>query len=94
VNIALDYDNTFTRDPETWLKVIQVFRDAGHKVYVVTMRYNNDETKPVNNALEGKVDGIFFTSRKAKRPFMFQRGIDISVWMDDTPFFVDNDARE
>ena len=68
-----------------------MFQAAGHNVYIVTMR-SKAEGKPVIEALANKVDGIFFTDRKAKAPFMFDRGIDISVWIDDIPFFVNNDA--
>ena len=32
MHLALDYDNTYTRDPKTWDKVISIFRQAGHKV--------------------------------------------------------------
>jgi hypothetical protein len=51
-----------------------------------------DEGRDVREALQNKVDGIFFTSRKAKQPFMFERGISIDVWLDDIPYFVNNHA--
>lgn len=92
MKIGLDYDNTYTRDPKCWNDVIDTFQAAGHNVYVVTMR-TSAEGKPVTEALAGRVEGIFFTARKAKAKFMFDRGIDISVWVDDIPFFVDNDAK-
>jgi hypothetical protein len=91
VNIGLDYDNTYTRDPECWNQIIDTFEQSGHNVYVVTMR-TPEEGQPVREALSSRVEGIFFTSRKAKKPYMFERGIDISVWIDDCPFFVENDA--
>lgn len=91
MNISLDYDNTYTRDPETWIKVINTFQAAGHNVYVVTMR-SKEEGKPVTEALAGRADGVFFTNRKAKAKFMYDRGISIDVWLDDMPFFVNNDA--
>jgi hypothetical protein len=93
--VALDYDCTYTNDPATWDKVIAVFRAAGHKVYLVTMRYDNHtDADPVRAALEGKVDGMFFTGHRAKQPFMFKLGINISVWIDDMPGFILYDARE
>lgn len=94
MNVSLDFDNTYTRDPETWDEVVKLFRAKGHKVYVVTMRYLDGwEDIPVTKALKDKVDGIFFTSRKAKKSFMFNEGISIDVWLDDIPYFVDNDAK-
>ncbi len=92
MNLSLDYDNTYTRDPKTWNDVIDLFQAAGHNVYVVTMR-TKEEGKPVIEALANRVEGIFFTARKAKQNFMFDRGISIDVWLDDTPYFVNNDAR-
>lgn len=91
MNVGLDYDNTYTRDPECWNDVINVFQARGHNVYVVTMR-TPEEGRPVREALQNRVEGIFFTSRKAKKPFMFERRISIDVWVDDTPYFIENDA--
>jgi hypothetical protein len=89
MNISLDYDNTYTRDPDLWDNFITLCKQKGHKVYVVTMRYNHpNESYEVNKALLSKVDGIFFTARKAKRPFMFEQGISIDVWVDDTPEWI------
>lgn len=93
MNLSLDYDGTYTRDPGTWDRVIQVFREAGHKVYVVTMRRDVlQESEEVKYQLHDKVDGIFFTGRLAKQPFMFSKGISIDVWIDDMPFFVNTNA--
>lgn len=93
MNLSLDYDGTYTRDPDTWDKIVQTFKEAGHKVYLVTMRYDvPKEADEVRKALEGKVDGIFFTGRKAKQKFMYEQKIDISVWMDDMPIFINQDV--
>lgn len=94
MNIALDYDETYTRDPEFWDGVIKLARERGHKVYCVTMRYAlpQGEALEVAAALNGKVDAIFFTSRKAKKDFMYEQGICINVWVDDMPTFILYDA--
>lgn len=53
------------------------------------MRYDKPgEADEVKTALEGKVDGIYFTNRNQKRTFMFDRGIRIDVWIDDMPDFI------
>ncbi len=88
MNISLDYDDTYTRDPIMWNQIITMMRMCGHRVYVVTMRYES-EGYAVKAALEGKVDGIYFTSRQAKAEFMYSHhAIKIDVWIDDQPFFV------
>lgn len=94
-NIALDYDSTYTVDPELWDEFIDSAQQKGHNVYVVTMRYDNPhEARPVREALQNKVEGIFFTGRKAKRSFMYERSININIWIDDTPDFIIMDAKE
>lgn len=65
----------------------------GHNVYCVTMRYTK-EAAPIREAIGNKVDGIFCTGRKAKRQFMYARGIRIDVWIDDEPGWIINDAAD
>jgi hypothetical protein len=94
VNVSLDYDRTYTLDPKAWDEFIETFQREGHSVYVVTMRYNdNAEGREVREALGNKADGIFFTGRKAKRVYMQERGVTISIWIDDMPEFILTDAK-
>lgn len=91
MNISLDYDDTYTRDPVLFNTVIRLMSSRGHKVYCVTMR-TPEEGAEVHANLSGLVHGIIFTSRKAKKEFCFNMGININVWIDDSPFFVLQDA--
>lgn len=95
MNIALDYDNTYTRDPQAWDVFIMMFRSRGHKVFLVTCRDadNYKKVKEVIVALNNKTDGIFFTSDKAKDLFMIQKDILIDVWIDDTPLHILEDVK-
>jgi len=93
MNISLDYDNTYTRDPILWNVFIANARGLGHKVYCVTMR-SPQEGIQVFHDLSGKVDNIYFTNRQAKKDYMFEQGISIDVWIDDMPFFVYQDAAD
>jgi hypothetical protein len=94
MNISLDYDETYTRDPIAWDEMIKLFRSRGHTVYVVTMRHGfpSDEAYGPSVALREKVDAIFYTGRKAKKPYMEDQGLWIDVWIDDMPIFVFKDA--
>lgn len=83
--ISLDFDDTYTRDPEAWKQFIKLFRSRGHTVYVVTMRYELYEGDLVKRELAHLVDGIFFTGRLLKEKFMLDRGIMVQVWVDDMP---------
>ncbi|HET8687811.1 MAG TPA: HAD family hydrolase [Methanosarcina sp.] len=86
LNIGLDFDGTVTADPELWLKIVKLFRDRGHKVYVVTYRYPHPEKNKDMDFLRGHVDNIFFTSYTQKRKHMsVSEGIYIDIWIDDMP---------
>lgn len=93
MNISLDYDETYTRDPIAWDEMIKIFRSRGHTVYCVTMRSAAiHDSLEVSSDLNGKVDAIFFTDGKAKKPYIEDLGLWIDVWIDDMPIFVFKDA--
>lgn len=94
MRIALDFDGTYDVDPELWKGFIRLARSRGHKVFVVTMRYkNSDEENDVRAELGHLVDGIFCTSRQAKKPYMEAQGVNINVWIDDNPNWILTNAR-
>lgn len=93
MNISLDYDNTYTRDPATWDEFIAFARSRDHKVYCITMR-SHREAVQVYHDLTGKVNDIYCTNRQAKKDFMFALGIAIDVWIDDMPLFCIEDAAD
>lgn len=84
MNFGLDFDDTYTRDPVMWDKILRIIREAGHKIYVVTWRYESEMAK-VYEALDGKVHGFYATGRQAKEHYMFSQGIRIDVMIDDNP---------
>ena len=92
MNLSLDYDNTYTRDPEFWDMFIMNAVQRGHKVYCVTMR-TPAEGEEVRRDLSQKVEAIHFTSRRNKHDFMFDQKISIDVWIDDMPFFIYYNAK-
>ena len=51
MNIAIDYDDTYTLDPNTWDVIITTLEKAGHEVYCVTKRYEElaDDIKAALN---------------------------------------------
>lgn len=89
--IALDYDGTYTADKELWDMFIERARSHGHEVIIATMRYEL-EGDDVRRDLENKVDGIYFTSRKAKKISIRQQDRDPDIWIDDNPDWLYEDA--
>jgi predicted peptidase len=93
LNVSLDFDGTYTEDPQLWNTLIDAAKLSGHTVYGVTMRYPAECRGHVlieEFALRTK---LITTSRKAKKAFVQQLGIHIDVWIDDRPDFIFNDAQ-
>jgi len=83
--LSLDYDDTYTRDPQFWDTFIASAQHSGHTVYCVTLRSSEYGGREVREALASKVDGIFFTNSNGKASYMAALGIWIDVWIDDMP---------
>lgn len=95
VNFCLDWDGTYTADPELWLAWIVNAHARGHRVYVITMRYPSEVPDNAHtHALAALGVHIVATSRLAKRPFARAMGIDIHIWIDDNPEAVLMDADQ
>lgn len=86
MNISLDFDDTYTRDPALWNLFIQDCLVRGHQVYLVTMR-TPEQGAEVFQALAGRIgeSRIYFTSMQSKRNYMWKQGVKIDVWIDDMP---------
>lgn len=96
MNISIDFDDTYTRDPEMWDLFIELAKHRGHTVYCVTARdpskINKDEVYSSIGRRIGK-ENCYFTDRMAKSKFMYDHNINIDVWIDDLPSNVDNDKK-
>lgn len=56
------------------------------------MRYPG-EGDYVNEVIGKYVDGIIFTGRKAKKPYVYSMGIYLDIWIDDQPESILNGAE-
>lgn len=86
MKLAIDYDDTYTRDPELWDMFIKTCLHRGHSVYCVSARPEGH--MDVVRETIGKVIGpvrCFGTGLEAKRSFMESKGHKFDVWIDDTP---------
>lgn len=83
--IALDYDGTYTLDPEFWFSFIQKCRDLGHTIIIATQR---TVERPVEIKLPELIPVVYcggLTKREACRKV----GFDPQIWIDDNPSVVD-----
>lgn len=105
MNIAIDWDDTFTLDEPFWRAFIASAEAAGHRVYLVTCRRDTSENRqevfalghdytPPNSAVVVRtglpVYRHHFTGMAAKQWYMQGHGIKIDVWIDDKPESVVN----
>lgn len=82
MNIALDYDRTFTEDPYLWDFFVGMCLHRGHAVYIVTARHKHE----VLELETPRGVPVIFTGRKMKeRHCLDEHGIKIDVWIDDMP---------
>ncbi len=85
MNIAIDYDNTYTLDPNFWNMFIETTKKSGHKVYCVTNRNTSAElAEPVLQSI-GKYCPVIFAGDDWKSNAVRQQGIQIDIWIDDMP---------
>ena len=82
MNVAIDYDDTYTLDPMAWDSIIKLLENSGHKVFCVTKRYEHI-ADDIKEALDIKI--IFTPKGMSKMQATKLSGINIDVWIDDKP---------
>lgn len=88
--IALDYDKTYTRDPDMWNMFIEDAIKRNHEVICVTMRYPS-EGDDVEKTI-GRYCTIIYTERRAKEQCLLKLNIYPDIWIDDSPFWIYKDG--
>lgn len=96
MNLSIDFDDTYTRDPILWDEFITRAQERGHTVYCITAREPikqfKDEVYESIGLLVGK-DNCLFTNAMAKAKYAFEKGVFIDVWIDDLPSNVDHNKK-
>ena len=93
LNIALDFDGTYTASPLLWNKFIDHAYLLGHEVYLVTCR-PPDESDEVYEALGEHLPArnFFFTAGVNKQDYVLNaEGLKIDIWIDNEPEFITED---
>jgi hypothetical protein len=86
--IALDYDDTFTADPEGWSLFVEMMKQRGHSISFVTFRMepdNNIHTDSLDilgDAERLKIPVVFTNHRQKRHVFK------ADVWIDDSPHMI------
>lgn len=89
--IAIDFDETYTRDPILWGRFVIDAKNRGHKVICVTARYDDGRHGDNMDIWDtiGKIlpkSDIYFSGIAAKQDYMVnEHDIFPHVWIDDCP---------
>ena len=84
MNIAIDYDNTFTADVMMWTHVVNEFICAGHTVMCVTNRALPSDT--LDAVMENLGIDVIYAGDRFKRDAVWEdAAMVIDIWIDDIP---------
>jgi hypothetical protein len=86
--IAIDYDNTFTLDPDLFRDMAQRFQRRGHRVIVITGRSDEDPWGTEVRTMVRDLCPIVFAGLSWKREAAIAEGYIVDVWIDDMPEYI------
>ena len=86
MNIALDFDRTYTLNPEFWDDFITKCQAEGHDIRMVTVRDDRYDRTAMIAEME-TVLPVIYTRGVGKRWWVghFAEGWSVDVWVDDKP---------
>jgi hypothetical protein len=83
LNIALDFDDTYTEDPELWDRFIGDAQRQGHTMFICTARNQAKHGGEIESVFPGLE--VIYSNGGKKREAMQRENISVSVWIDDMP---------
>ncbi|QTG12383.1 hypothetical protein G6M86_03610 [Agrobacterium tumefaciens] len=87
MNIALDYDSTYTADPTMWDAFIEMAAQVfGHDIRIVTARDDRHDRTPALIELEKRLP-VIYCRGVAKQWYLSHHGEGFvpHIWIDDKP---------
>jgi hypothetical protein len=84
--IAIDYDNTYTADPNLWNNFVTTALEIGHTVICVTARPEIMGQVVLDSI--GKLVPFVFAGGEWKREVALKRGYKVDVWIDDMTEYI------
>lgn len=85
--VALDFDDTYTLDPDLWRQIIGAFKARGWTVLIVSARRPTLENRQeIARALPPHFNiPILLAYDEPKRIYTERMGFSVDVWIDDYP---------
>jgi hypothetical protein len=84
--ISIDYDNTYTADPNLWDNFIKTALSIGHTVICVTARPEVMGQVVLDSV--GQLVPVVFAGGEWKREVALKQGYKVDVWIDDMPEYI------
>lgn len=89
MTIAIDFDNTWTRDPEFWSETVRCGRERGIEFVIVTGRSDEGEFgAQVKRVIDPHNIPIVFAAMRWKRDAAKRNGWLPDIWIDDMPEYI------
>lgn len=85
---AVDFDGTFSRDPDYYRAVVAIGRARGHEYVLVTGRSDEGRWGAEVRAALGDLMPIVFAANGWKRAAAEAAGYKVDVWEDDHPEYI------
>lgn len=88
INIAIDFDGTFTANPALFCQLIGMMLKYGVDVRLVTFRFSTGNNSDIHTWAERLNVPVIFTEGKQKESFCEGIGWKPTIWVDDDPRFI------
>lgn len=83
--IALDYDDTFSDNPQAWVAVAKQLVSFGYVVIGVTLR---NRYMPVTDDYTEVCERVIYCAGNAKQEVLALLGYNEVIWIDDNPKYI------
>lgn len=97
MTISIDYDRTFAADPKVWGEFAKQASAAGNRVVMISRRPDTEENKTEVDGVVGEYSEAFtdilLVGDQMKDEAAKAAGIDVDVWVDDSPQFIRSENR-
>jgi hypothetical protein len=88
MKFAIDFDRTFSRDPELFRQFVALLRGRGHEAVLVTGRSDDGQWGADVRSAVGDLMPIVFAGTRWKRQAAIAAGHVVDVWIDDMPEYI------
>ena len=85
---GIDYDGTFSADPDGFRAIVALLLARGHVCVLVTGRSDEAQWGAEVRRAVGDIMPIVFAGNAWKRDAAKRAGFDVNVWIDDHPEYI------